>query len=118
MDSPINGIILCNGWRKEYSHICIFACKQNHTLPPGYKADDVYVCGATGHWLPANPVPQCVSEKLFPGTQVQRFPSCTKPTDKADLAEFYIDFLKKSAVNALCEQHSDDCKPQNVDIEC
>ncbi|XP_060568382.1 sushi, von Willebrand factor type A, EGF and pentraxin domain-containing protein 1-like [Ruditapes philippinarum] len=118
MDAPTDGMILCNGWRQDYSQVCVFVCKTNYTLPPGYKADDIYVCGATGNWLPVNPVPHCVSKNLFPASQVKSFSTCTEPADKKMISEFYIEFLKKSAVNALCEQHADACVPDNVDIRC
>jgi hypothetical protein len=55
---------------------------------------------------------------LFPASPVKSFSTCTEPADKKMISEFYIEFLKKSAVNALCEQHADACVPDNVGIRC
>lgn len=118
MNSPANGISMCNGWRKDYSQICVFTCKMNYTLPPGFKTDDIYVCGASGNWLPTKPVLQCISRDMFPNTEDGKFSTCTSTADKKALAELYIQRLRSSQFNALCLQYPIDCIESNVIITC
>lgn len=118
MDPPANGFIICNGWRKDYSQICAFTCKTNYTLPPGFKADDIYVCGASGTWLPNKPVLECISRDLFPNSEAGKISTCTSTAEKQALAELYIQLLRKSKFNDLCLKYPSDCIGGNVLITC
>ncbi|KAK3602545.1 hypothetical protein CHS0354_003797 [Potamilus streckersoni] len=48
--APANGILMCNGWQKDYFHICLFTCLSGYYLPQGFNYAQWYVCGqvATG----------------------------------------------------------------------
>lgn len=118
LDPPVNGMVMCNGWRTEYSQVCTFVCKKSFTFPPGFKADDIYVCGATGHWLPSHSLAECISEDLFPDNEVSQFETCTQAVDKQTLADNYINRLKASDFRSLCQRHPNECTPENVNMKC
>lgn len=118
MYPPANGILMCNGWRTEYSQVCIFSCKVNYAFQPGFRKSDIYVCGASGHWLPPKSALQCISKDLFANSEDENFSTCTRSSDKQALAEFYIQQLKASPFNALCVMHPGDCIYENVKITC
>ncbi|XP_060571634.1 sushi, von Willebrand factor type A, EGF and pentraxin domain-containing protein 1-like [Ruditapes philippinarum] len=118
MEPPANGSVVCNNWRTDYTKACIFACKADYTLPIGTKPDHFYICGATGKWLPSTPVGKCYSKKVFASNNIFTFSNCTEQGDKDAIGKFYIDLLKESGFNSLCENYPDDCKSENVSIKC
>ncbi|XP_060571633.1 sushi, von Willebrand factor type A, EGF and pentraxin domain-containing protein 1-like [Ruditapes philippinarum] len=118
MEPPANGVVVCNNWRTDYTKACIFACKADYTLPREAKPDHFYICGATGNWFPSTPVGKCYSKKVFQSNNIFTFSNCTEQEDKNSIGKFYIDLLKESGFNSLCENYPNDCKSENVSINC
>ena len=56
---PMHGILACNGWRTDFDNICRVSCLHGYTHPASVHPDTLYVCGATGHWKPANVFDKC-----------------------------------------------------------
>ncbi|XP_053381244.1 sushi, von Willebrand factor type A, EGF and pentraxin domain-containing protein 1-like isoform X2 [Mercenaria mercenaria] len=59
LNIPVNGARLCNGWQTEYGQLCMLTCQQNYTIDPAQSYYTWYVCGASGTWIAASPVPDC-----------------------------------------------------------
>ena len=70
---PGNGAIACNGWNGRFGEVCTVLCQQYWDLPLGKDISRVFVCGASGHWIPNMGITACsgnctVSSSFYYGT--------------------------------------------------
>lgn len=122
LKAPKHGILACNKWKSDHVNVCMFVCLKNYTLPIRFNTDDLYVCGASGSWLPQSSVTECEIDEFSPWKNADRngitFESCSTVEDKRKIGEHYINILNKSPFNSLCVNSQRECKPGNVLIEC
>jgi len=59
LTAPMHGILACNGWRTDFDNICRVSCLHGYTHPASVHPDTLYVCGATGNWMPAIAFDKC-----------------------------------------------------------
>ncbi|XP_050405698.1 sushi, von Willebrand factor type A, EGF and pentraxin domain-containing protein 1-like [Patella vulgata] len=119
LNIPINGARVCNGWKTEYARVCLVYCDKEFTLQLGsYSPQQWYVCGATGNWLPSGPLPNCTLPDIKIGsannTPDYQYNSCHDDSVK----QSYIRRLKSSNQKALCDKNPDECKSDNVSVDC
>ncbi|XP_050405587.1 sushi, von Willebrand factor type A, EGF and pentraxin domain-containing protein 1 isoform X2 [Patella vulgata] len=119
LNIPINGARVCNGWKTEYARVCLVYCNKEFTLQLGsYSVQQWYICGASGNWLPSGPLPNCTLPNIKIGSGKDspdyQYNSCHDDSVK----QSYIDRLKASHQAVLCTKHPDECKPDNVSVDC
>ncbi|XP_078325468.1 transmembrane cell adhesion receptor mua-3-like isoform X3 [Crassostrea virginica] len=118
---PKNGAVACNGWMKEFTRLCIVFCRKGTRLSDGYDFRTKYVCGGSGNWLPTENLPICKATRArhVDIDEIQNyFPRC-QPVFKDEMKERYIAVLRNAiGFRSLCDDYSDHCKPENVDVDC
>ena len=57
--APDNGAVACNGWNGRFGEVCTVLCQQDWDLPPGKHLSRLYVCGASGQWIPEMSISAC-----------------------------------------------------------
>jgi len=57
---PANSVVACNGWQTDYYNICRVSCLHGYALPADVSPDTLYLCGATGSWMPTNAFEKCI----------------------------------------------------------
>ena len=64
---PTNGALVCNQWQREFGEFCMGFCNTDYAK--GLQGNDVtgtmYVCGASGHWLPNTALKDCKCMYIF-----------------------------------------------------
>ncbi|WAR06504.1 hypothetical protein MAR_021873, partial [Mya arenaria] len=60
LQAPKNGLVACNGWQTEYATMCKYYCYDGFALPPGFTAQHIVNCGATGMWSPSTQLRECI----------------------------------------------------------
>lgn len=128
LNVPVNGARLCNGWKTDYGRYCMMTCRQNHTISPVYSFSTWYVCGASGTWIAASPMPDCevVVNSMADATiyHPDYIPdsftsSCHDDATKKRLQEMYLARLKlTNGFSDMCTKFSSDCLSTNVDVAC
>lgn len=56
---PTNAAILCNNWKVDYGQFCTALCAETFTVPRGIEPNKMFVCAASGRWMPSNQMPNC-----------------------------------------------------------
>ncbi|KAK3596191.1 hypothetical protein CHS0354_001887 [Potamilus streckersoni] len=121
LKAPANGILMCNGWKKDYYHVCQFTCLSGYSLPEGYSYSQWYNCGASGNWLPASGPDKCFHnvDGLTFGNPVDiGVSNCMDPAQVLKAQTYYIENLKSSSLSLVCTENGRTCEPENVDISC
>ncbi|XP_060580838.1 sushi, von Willebrand factor type A, EGF and pentraxin domain-containing protein 1-like [Ruditapes philippinarum] len=128
LNVPINGARLCNGWQTGYGRFCMIMCQQNFTIGPSFSYSMWYVCGASGNWIAASPVPDCQvpvdseNEGLFYHPEYAGYvftPSCQDQVTKSTLQNLYIEYLNgTSGFSSFCTTYGNECVKENVDVQC
>ncbi|XP_067682435.1 sushi, nidogen and EGF-like domain-containing protein 1 [Haliotis asinina] len=113
--SPINGYVLCNGWRADYGQYCLVGCNTNYSLPRSFDARQWIVCGASGHWTPDSISQRCKAGDAG-GHLVLTPGDCHSGTQRQK--EDYIHALKRSSFNSVCIDNPAICSPDNVNVVC
>lgn len=117
----LNGALVCNGWMTEYTRICMVFCKKRTKLQEHHDFRTKYICGGSGKWLPSKILPYCGrrsgKRNIPPSDKFYYFQKCVDE-EKDTLREKYLEVLKKSSVQGLCNRHPDLCKKENVDVQC
>ncbi|CAC5378124.1 unnamed protein product [Mytilus coruscus] len=116
--APTNGAILCNNWRKDFGQFCIHLCQESYTVGRGINPNNIYVCGASGLWLPSSNSPDCnviVSSLLSTDGYIiaNSYKNCTM--DIKTMQSFYITSLKESMFSYFCDKFPDECIEGNTD---
>jgi len=65
LQTPTNGIVACNGWRTDYTNICRIYCLDGYVFPPGVDPESMFVCGATGKWMPGMAFEECIPQGVW-----------------------------------------------------
>lgn len=117
-----NGALVCNGWMTEYTRICMVFCNQRTKLQEGHDFRTKYICGGSGKWLPSKTLPFCGGRgrklgRILPSDEFYYFQKCVDE-EKDKLREKYLEILKKSSLQGLCNNYPDLCKKENVDVQC
>ncbi|KAL4218700.1 Sushi [Mactra antiquata] len=129
LNIPINGALICNGWKADYGQFCMVTCQQNYTIGPGDKSfETMYVCGASGTWIARGPIPDCQVEIETVGEVLQYQPdydaysfdgSCHNNDIVTSLQNLYIErIVSTSGFGELCTQFPDECVSDNVKVKC
>lgn len=127
LNIPMNGARVCNGWQTDYGCVCLLACKENFTIPPIQSYQQLYVCGASGNWISAGPLPDCSvpveseDEALIyhPEAISPWFPSCDVHITMDPIKQHYIDVLKQSGeLASYCHKYPEECHADNVAVDC
>ncbi|CAC5413977.1 unnamed protein product [Mytilus coruscus] len=119
--APTNGAILCNNWRKDFGQFCVHLCQESYTVGRGINPNNIYVCGASGLWLPSSNSPDCnviVSSLLSTDGYIiaNSYKNCTM--DIKTMQSFYITNLKESMFSYFCDKFPDECIEENTDVRC
>lgn len=59
---PPNAVMVCNDWNTDMLNMCVIVCQSGYFVPNGYSEDVLYVCGSSGNWSPAGPMPECIGK--------------------------------------------------------
>ncbi|XP_053381091.1 fibrillin-1-like isoform X2 [Mercenaria mercenaria] len=128
LNVPVNGARLCNGWKTDYGRFCMIMCQQNYTIGPAQSYYTWHVCGASGNWIAASPVPDCSvpvayeyeEEYYHPGYAGYVYSSsCEDDATRNTLQTLYIDYLKEAeGFSSFCSTYESECTKENVDVKC
>ncbi|KAL3870956.1 hypothetical protein ACJMK2_038981 [Sinanodonta woodiana] len=119
--APVNGILICNGWKKDYDHVCMFSCLSGFSLPQEFNSFEWYTCGASGNWLPIYGPHECLENEsgLTFGDPVDIGITDCRDVSQIKLAsDYFIGKLNASSFSAVCKDNPNDCLPDNVDVSC
>ncbi|XP_041371279.1 neurogenic locus notch homolog protein 1-like [Gigantopelta aegis] len=121
LNIPQHGARVCNGWGTSYAQICMVFCSEDMSLPLGEDHRQLWVCGATGRWIPSRPLPDCSAQPVVPGVpiddgyNVRDYTYSTCLDD--DIRRTYVDTVKGSVFKDVCNL-GEGCQPSQVTIDC
>ncbi|XP_053380748.1 fibrillin-1-like isoform X4 [Mercenaria mercenaria] len=128
LNVPVNGARLCNGWKTDYGRFCMIMCQQNYTIGPSQSYYTWHVCGASGNWIAASPVPDCSVPVAYEYEDEYYHPeyagyvyssSCEDDATRNTLQTLYIDYLKGTeGFSSFCSTYESECIKENVDVKC
>ncbi|XP_045191476.2 neurogenic locus notch homolog protein 1-like isoform X3 [Mercenaria mercenaria] len=128
LNVPVNGARLCNGWKTDYGRFCMIMCQQNYTIGPSQSYYTWHVCGASGNWIAASPVPDCEVPVTYEYEDEYYHPeyagyvyssSCEDDATRNTLQTLYIDYLKGTdGFSSFCSTYESECMKENVDVKC
>ncbi|XP_062584713.1 sushi, von Willebrand factor type A, EGF and pentraxin domain-containing protein 1-like [Saccostrea cucullata] len=118
ISAPLNGALVCNGWKREFVRVCIVFCQTGTRPSPGHDLRSKYFCGGSGHWMPKE-LPSCEKSTYKPSgiAAFSFFQSCDEKHINR-MKKGYISFLRKTSAKNVCLKFKDLCKAENVDVQC
>ncbi|KAK2167896.1 hypothetical protein NP493_1251g00022 [Ridgeia piscesae] len=123
--APDNGAVACNGWNGRFGEVCTVLCQQNWDLPPGKPISRLYVCGASGQWIPKMNISAC-SERWYgvdrskSGEPQPHYFSGDCADQRKEIGEKYIEVLTASDMAEMCtsSRWRGSCVPQKAKVVC
>ncbi|KAI0228091.1 hypothetical protein LSAT2_021414, partial [Lamellibrachia satsuma] len=120
--APDNGALACNGWNGRFGEVCTVLCEEHWDLPPGNDISRLYVCGASGQWIPSLDVFAC-SEPYLAGddldTEANRHYYSGDCDDKrVQIGEKYIAILMATDMREMCTSWDESCVPEKANVVC
>ncbi|KAI0231195.1 hypothetical protein LSAT2_018427 [Lamellibrachia satsuma] len=120
--APDNGALACNGWNGRFGEVCTVLCEERWDLPPGDDISRLYVCGASGQWIPSQDVFAC-SEPYIAGDDLdtdanRHYYSGDCDDKRVQIGEKYIAILMATDMREMCTSWAESCVPEKAKVVC
>nr|XP_034302889.1 hyalin-like [Crassostrea gigas] len=113
---PPNAVMVCNDWNTDMLNMCVIVCQSGYFVPNGYSENVLYVCGSSGNWSPAGPMPECIAGTPSYIRNAPSFTDCNNSKSRSELSLHFIDLLERSNFAHICKTTT--CDANNVSIRC
>lgn len=119
LEAPEHGAVVCNNWITNLGQYCLIFCNEDWNVPQGGNINQMYVCGATGHWAPSK-INKCTVERVHKDEEETGYfkGDCSTGESQSLMKESYLNALEQSPYYKICSSHEEECNTDNVSIQC